>query len=115
MFQEVPSSWKVLRTPASSVVSIDMFSIWQCEIGASQCLEYSPARRPSASEALQRLQHISSQVVDPYHNMTRLQLEKLLVEKDKLLIDKDEKLKQAEVNKVKILRQRIPQYLHLKS
>ena len=44
----------------------------------TQCLEFSPARRPSASEALQRLQHISSQVVDHYHNMTRLQLEKLL-------------------------------------
>ena len=69
-----------------------------------QCLEYSPARRPSASEALQRLQHISSQVVDHYHNMTRLQLEKLLIEKDELLIEKDEKLKQAEVNKVKISR-----------
>lgn len=34
MFQEVPGSRKVLRTPASSVVSIDMFPIWQCEIGA---------------------------------------------------------------------------------
>ena len=41
----------------------------------TQCLEYSPARRPSASEALQRLQHISSQTVDHYQDMTRLQLE----------------------------------------
>ena len=29
----------------------------------TQCLEYSPARRPSASEALQRLQHISSLMI----------------------------------------------------
>ena len=62
----------------------------------TQCLEYSPARRPSASEALQRLQHISSQVVDPYHNMTHLQLEKLLIEKDEMLIEKDKKIEQAE-------------------
>ena len=59
----------------------------------TQCLEYSPARRPSASEALQRLQHISSQVVDHYHNMTCLQLEKLLIEKDG-------KKTQEEVNKL---------------
>ena len=48
----------------------------------SKCLEFSPARRPSASEALQRLQHISSQVDDRYQTMTRLQLEDLLREKE---------------------------------
>ena len=63
----------------------------------TQCLEYSPARRPSASEALQRLQHISSRVVDHYHNMTHLQLEKLLIEKDEHVLQLQEKLKQIEV------------------
>ena len=63
----------------------------------TQCLEYFPARRPSVSEALQRLQHISSQVVDHYHNMTRLQLEKLLIEKDELLIEKDKKIEQGQM------------------
>ena len=63
----------------------------------TQCLEYSPARRPSASEALQRLQHIRSQVVDHYHNMTRLQLEKLLIEKDEHIAQLQEKEKLNEV------------------
>ena len=40
-----------------------------------QCLEYSTKSRPSASDALQRLQYISSKVDDRYHEMTRLQLE----------------------------------------
>ena len=66
----------------------------------TQCLEYSPARRPSASEALQRLQHIRSQVVDHYHNMTHLQLEKLLIEQNELLIEQNEKLRKVEVNKL---------------
>ena len=42
----------------------------------TQCLDYSPNRRPTASEAMERLQHISSHVEDAYHNMTRLELEK---------------------------------------
>ena len=42
----------------------------------TQCLDYSPNRRPTASEAMERLQHISSRIEDAYHNMTRLELEK---------------------------------------
>ena len=42
----------------------------------TQCLDYSPNRRPTASEAMERLQHISSHIEDAYHNMTRLELEK---------------------------------------
>ena len=42
----------------------------------TQCLDYSPNRRPTASEAMKRLQHISSHIEDAYHNMTRLELEK---------------------------------------
>ena len=47
-----------------------------------QCLNCDPDGRPSASEVLQRIKSISSQVVDPYHNMTRLQLQKLVKEKE---------------------------------
>ena len=71
----------------------------------TQCLEFSPARRPSASEALQRLQHTSSQVVDHYHNMTRLQLEKLLIEKDELLCEKDKQVKQLQIEKEEKIKQ----------
>ena len=42
----------------------------------TQCLDYSPNRRPTASEAMVRLQHISSHIEDAYDNMTRLELEK---------------------------------------
>ena len=40
------------------------------------CLDYTPSRRPTASEAMERLEHISSRVSDVYHSMTRLELEK---------------------------------------
>ena len=73
----------------------------------TQCLEFSPAKRPSASEALQRLQHISPQVVDHYHNMTRLQLEKLLVEKDK-------QIKQLQIEKGEQFEVNMQSYLHFK-
>ena len=39
----------------------------------TQCLEYSPARRPSTAEALQKLQQINTQAVDFYNGMTHLQ------------------------------------------
>ena len=42
----------------------------------TQCLDYTPSARPTASEAMDRLQHISSHIHDDYHSMTRLQLEK---------------------------------------
>ena len=41
-----------------------------------RCLDYDPARRPTAPETMKSLQQISSQVHDAYHNMTRLDLEK---------------------------------------
>ena len=44
----------------------------------TQCLDYSPSARPTASEALDRLQQISSSIQDIYHSMTRLQLERAL-------------------------------------
>ena len=44
----------------------------------TQCLDYAPSARPTASEAVDRLQHISSSIHDIYHSMTRLQLEKAL-------------------------------------
>ena len=48
----------------------------------TQCLEYSPARRPSATEALQQLQQISKPAVDCHHDMTHLQFQKLAVSRD---------------------------------
>ena len=45
----------------------------------TQCLEYAPSERPTASEVMDRLQHISSNIHDIYHSMTRLQLEKALM------------------------------------
>ena len=48
----------------------------------TQCLDYAPSARPTASETMDRLQHISSSIHDDYHTMTRLQLEKGLKIKD---------------------------------
>ena len=48
----------------------------------TQCLDYAPQSRPTASEAMDKLQHISSNIQDVYHSMTRLQLENALVESD---------------------------------
>ena len=45
----------------------------------TQCLDYSPSGRPTASEVMDRLQHISSNIHDINHSMTRLQLEKALM------------------------------------
>ena len=42
----------------------------------TQCLDYTPSTRPTASQAMDRLQHISSHIQDDYHSMTRLELEK---------------------------------------
>ena len=47
------------------------------------CLDYAPSARPTASEAMDRLKHISSGIHDHYHTMTRLQLEKIASIKDK--------------------------------
>jgi len=44
-----------------------------------QCLEYSPARRPSAAETLQKLQEINAQAVDCHHDMTHLQFQELTI------------------------------------
>ena len=49
----------------------------------TQCLDYAPSARPTASEAVDRLQHISSSIHDIYHSMTRLQLEKALEQSEK--------------------------------
>ena len=44
----------------------------------TQCLDYTPSARPTASQAMDRLQHISSHIQDDYHSMTRLELEKAM-------------------------------------
>ena len=48
----------------------------------TQCLDYAPQSRPTASEAMDRLQHISSGIQDVYHSMTRLQLENTLAQSE---------------------------------
>ena len=46
----------------------------------TQCLAYAPGARPTASEAMDRLQQMSSSICDGYHSMSRLQLEKDLMD-----------------------------------
>ena len=50
----------------------------------TQCLDYTPSARPTASQAMDRLQHISSHIQDDYHSMTRLELEKVTKGKDEV-------------------------------
>ena len=65
----------------------------------TQCLEYSPARRPSALEALQKLQQICTQAVDCYHDVAHLQLdEKLTIAKDQENQQLKGDIKEVEVN-----------------
>ena len=45
-----------------------------------QCLDYYPSARPTASDTVDRLQHICSNIHDVYHSMTRLELENALIQ-----------------------------------
>ena len=56
----------------------------------TQCLDYAPSPRPTVSEAVDRLQHISSTIHDIYHSMTRLQLEKALEQSERRLREVDD-------------------------
>ena len=49
------------------------------------CLEYEPAKRPSAKKALQMLGDIKAELNDPHHKLSKLQLERSLREKEALL------------------------------
>ena len=49
------------------------------------CLEYELAKRPSAKKALQMLGDMKAKLNDPHHNLSKLQLEKSLSEKEALL------------------------------
>ena len=40
-----------------------------------ECLAYDPSARPTASKVLERLQKLSATIDDPYHGMTRMELE----------------------------------------
>ena len=71
---------------------------------SKRCLECSPEARPTALEALQVLQTISSKVTDQYHNMNRLQLENVVREQEErlpALIKENEQLEKqiADINK----------------
>ena len=46
------------------------------------CLAYEPEKRPTASQALERLEGMRAAVHDPYSGLNRLQLEKSLAEKE---------------------------------
>ena len=62
----------------------------------TQCLQYAPAKRPSASEALQKLQLIGAELKDSdyhrYHSMTRFELEASAM-KHRQIEEYNEKLK----------------------
>ena len=45
----------------------------------TKCLDYAPSARPTATEAMEILQHISSGIHDTYHSMTCLELQKDLM------------------------------------
>ena len=70
----------------------------------TQCLDNLIAKRPSAIEALEKLQNISAKIDDRYHSMTRLQLEEIAKSQDA----KDEQLRQLEERNV-MLKERIRQ------
>ena len=63
----------------------------------TQCLGYASSARPTASEAVDRLQHISSSIHDIYHSMTRLQLEKTLEQSERRLREVERKYQRQEV------------------
>ena len=46
------------------------------------CLVYEPEKRPTARQALQKLEEMRASVYDPYSGLNRLQLEKSLAEKE---------------------------------
>ena len=64
----------------------------------TQCLEYSPARHPSAAEALQKLQQKSTQAVDFHNGMTHLQLKKITISRDQENQQLKDNTKDVEVN-----------------
>ena len=64
----------------------------------TQCLDYAPSRRPTASQAMERLQHISSHISDVCHNITRLELEKATNTEKRKVQEMQNKLQMIEVN-----------------
>ena len=46
------------------------------------CLEYEPVKRPTARQALERLGEMMAAVRDPYTDLNRLQLERIVTEKE---------------------------------
>ena len=47
-----------------------------------QCLDNDPDYRPSSEDVLQRLEGMRSQIRDPYQGLTRVEMVKLLEQKD---------------------------------
>ena len=63
----------------------------------TQCLDYTPSARPTAPQAMDRLQHISSHIQDDYHSMTRLELEKVIKAKDETILQLNTETKSIQV------------------
>ena len=63
----------------------------------TQCLDYTPSARPTVSQAMDRLQHISSHIQDDYHTMTCLELEKAMKAKDETIQQLQTEIKSMQV------------------
>ena len=63
----------------------------------TQCLDYTPSARPTASQAMDRLQHISSHIQDDYHSMIHLELEKATKAKDDTILQSNAETKSMQV------------------
>ena len=60
-----------------------------------ECLDNDPRYRPSSEDVLQRLEEMKSQITDPYQDLTKVEMMKLLEQKDKEI---QSQLQQGQVN-----------------
>ena len=60
-----------------------------------QCLDNDPEYRPSSEDVLQRLEGMRSQIRDPYLDLTKVEMMKLLEQKDR---ENQSQLQQGQVN-----------------
>ena len=60
-----------------------------------ECLDNDPEYRPSSEDVLQRLEGMRSQIQDPYQDLTKVEMMKLLEQKDR---ENQSQLQQAQVN-----------------
>ena len=63
----------------------------------TQCLEYSPARRPSATDALQKLQQISTEAIDCHHDVSHVGLQN-----QNITTDQETQQLKSDINEVEV-------------